>query len=347
MQATRGPADPKLRSDLVLRYPLPGVAVGVVVCLGMGVVMFLVPVSPGDRLLFADLGLGCATLGVLLAWYMSIRIIVDENGVTRRRIGQGATWLAWADVARVTTWLGESVRLIGREGEPTIGVSSSLMNFPAFLDRLESRPEYDRWVRGEADPGELGPGVSARFTRPGPLAALGLLAAGLWTLAVVFLLSPAMFQGWRGRGPKAELFNLAFIDHPAVGQALLLALAIASTVAPLVFWHTLRVEHDAIELESLTRTRTIPLDEIAGIDLKLDRGGPTDRVKSFDHVLTLRLADGRAVSPLRGETARRARAAISRALDARRDRGEGLARRESAAIPSGLRGDYPLHGGSA
>lgn len=347
MRATRRLSDAAEAMPLVLRYPAPSTFASVVIGLAAGLVMFIVPVRPGDRPMFVGLGLLVFAASAFLGWYMTVRVVVDDSGVERRRLGVRPARLAWGDVARVATFLGQSVRLVGREGGPTIGVSSSFVGFPAFLDLLEARPEYDGWLRGEAGPEEVVPGASVRFARPGPILGAAVASAGLWTLAIVFLLSPGMFQGWRGDGPRALLFNLAFIDHPALGRVLVVALAVAATVSMLVAWHTLRIEYDVIELESLTRTRTIPFDEVAGLDLKVDRGQSGSRVHSFDHALTLRLADGRSVSLLRGEAGKRARVAIERALETWRARGGSSARRESAGSPSGPSGGPARRGGAA
>lgn len=330
--STTATGEPPLRLGY---HPVPA-AFSVAVGVGAGVLICFVPVAkPRDRILFVGLALIDLVLSAYLAWYMAIRIVVDDRGIERRRPGRGPVRLAWGDVVRVTTWMGESVRLVGREGAPTIWVSSGLDGFRHFLDRLEGRPEYDLWVRGKVDPSESGPGLTALLPRRGPSIGLAVAAVGLWTLAIVFLLRPDLFRPLRADDPRGDLFNLVFIDHPALGQAAIALLAFGATYASLAAWQTLRVEHDGVELESLLGTRSIPFDGVAGLDVTVDRGHLTARVASFDHVLRLRLADGRVVTLLRGEKAKRAGDAIGRAFDAWRALG-GATGREPGGSPSAL-----------
>jgi hypothetical protein len=222
------------------------------------------------------------------------RYLVDDDGVEKRSLVGGPVRIRWADI--IFVYVNNSIMLTGL-AKSRIPVAAGLEGFAEFLDRLEDRPEYERWLRaavaGDAEP-RIEDGV---VPRQGWLATGLTISVVLWLLAVAFALRSDVFAGQhlmlQGKGALlAILFNLLFVDHPSLGIVTLSGLAFLATSYFTKGWHTLRIEPDGLQFDSILRPRWIPYEEIHAVEYKIGRAGNPGQIKPTAPVLRLILAGG-------------------------------------------------------
>lgn len=235
--------------------------------------------------------LGIATL---LGWAVASqreRFEVDASGITWRKGMRPPARLDWDDVARIRlqdAW-GRLV-LEGRPGCPTIKVVNTYEGFDAFVAYLRAALDWEALIQGRPASGPSGPtgvGASARaeevpempmvHTLRGkviaPMIGVVLFVAVSW---VVWFVPErrdplAGFDPIAARGDARQEARARLLRYIGPFAAVMCAGAIFTG------WYRLRIERDGLELDYVGRTRHIPWEELAGVDVPLvviqNRGG--------------------------------------------------------------------------
>jgi hypothetical protein len=276
------------------------------------------------------LGLIAAFLGLLVAYVLVVgssqKYIIDEDGVESRSLTHKPRRIRWVDVTRMD--VNGSVTFLGSEPGQKLRVSAGIKGFTEFLDLLENRIEYEHWLRAaavdELDISDEG-GV---FRRKDWLRGWLFFSVLLWVAAIAFSLRSDVFAGQhlplKGRGAiVAIIFNFLFVDQPFLGILTLSGLAFAATYHATRGWHTLRVEQEGLEFDSLLKVRPVLYEQVIGLDYKIGRAQNHGSVQATKPILLLKLEGGEEIRLFAGKTGIRVKDAIEAAIAAHLGEPEG------------------------
>jgi hypothetical protein len=270
---------------------------------------------------FWILALVVALTGALIVLALLIsnsqRYIIDEDGVESRSLTHKPKRLSWVEVTKLD--VGGSITLVGSEPGAKLKVSSGIKGFAEFLDLLENRLEYEHWLRAAAVDELDSPSEGEPFRRKGWLRGWLFLSVILWLAAIAFSLRSDIFAGQhlplKGKGALiAIVFNFLFVDQPFLGILTLSGLAFASTYHATRGWHTLRVEQEGLEFDSMLGVRSIPFEQIVGLDYKIGRVQTHGSVQATKPMLLLRLDGGEVIQLFAGKTGMRLKDTIEDAM---------------------------------